>query len=510
VGTQAAAAIVVGVSNGRGRNGFSLMNAMRIGIIGGGPGGLMTAYRIEQRAKFPCELTLFESSGRLGGKIMTPHFRALPVRYEAGAAELYDYSRLGPDPLKELVEELGFKTRPMWGEAVLLGGHVLQSEADIARMLGEDAARALRDFGARATASIDTAEYYEPDWQAANRNPLGAVSFASLLDAVENEAARKFLEVSVHSDVATEPWKTNAIYGLQNYLMMDPEYMQLYSIEGGLERLPRELAGRIGARICLNQPVVAVEHDAEDDSYVVSSRRSGALVSEEFDIVVVALPVNWIPLVEWRGTTLTRAMRKHVERYSSLAHYLRVSLLFERPFWRERIDGSYFMLDELGGACVYDETARDRLDPRGVLGCLLAGDAALTLGNLDDQSLIEHVSAALPDSLRDTNVPLLEGRVHRWLGAVSALPGGYPQQEPDERHLPAPNEHPWLFAVGDYLFDATLNGVLDSADTVVDYILEEVEEHLHALELDDRGHEPPASSDRATLELAPASQETVA
>jgi glycine/D-amino acid oxidase-like deaminating enzyme len=490
------------------------MNVMRIGIIGGGPGGLMTAYRLEQRAKFPCELTLFEAASRLGGKILTPHFRTLPVRYEAGAAELYDYSRLGPDPLRELVDELGFKTRPMWGDAVVLGDRVLHGESDIGRELGEATLRCLREFAARARSHIGTGEYYEPDWRASNEDPLAAVTFASLLDELEDEDARKFLEVSVHSDVATEPWKTNAIYGLQNYLMMHPEYMQLYSIEGGLERLPRELAARIGAKICLNQPVLAVERDEEDDGYLVSSRVGGQIVTEEFDIVVVALPINWIPLIEWRGETLRRAMRKHTQHYSSLAHYLRVSLLFEHPFWRDRIDGSYFMVDGLGGFCVYDETSRDRVDPRGVLGCLLAGDAALTLGNLEDQSLVEHVHAALPASLRDPGVPLLEGRVHRWLGAVSGLPGGHPTDDPDARHVPEPVDHPWLFAVGDYLFDATLNGVLDSADTVVDWILEEVEEHQRALELEGPASLPPESSDRATLDAElggdPAPHETVA
>jgi glycine/D-amino acid oxidase-like deaminating enzyme len=490
------------------------MNAMRIGIIGGGPGGLMTAYRLERRAKFACEITLFEASGRLGGKIMTPHFRTLPVRYEAGAAELYDYSQLGPDPLRELVEELGFKTRPMWGDAVLLGDRVLHADGDIRRELGEAAATMLDDFASRAAAHIRPRDYYEPDWQADNQDPFGGMTFAALLDEIEDDDARKFLEVSVHSDVATEPWKTNAIYGLQNYLMMRPEYMQLYSIEGGLERLPRELAARLGAKVLLNQPVLAVERDDEEDSYLVSSRVGEELVEDEFDILIVALPVNWIPLVDWRGTTLARAMRKHVAHYSNLAHYLRVSLLFDRPFWRERLDGSYFMVDGLGGFCVYDETAKDRMDPRGVLGCLLAGDAALTLGNLDDDTLIERVAAALPPSLRDPNVPRLEGRVHRWLGAVSGLPGGYPIAEPDARHVPEPLEHPWFFAVGDYLFDATLNSVLDSADTVVDWILEEVEEHQSTLALEERVETPPDSSERAlrdaNFEPPSPPQETVA
>src|SRR5262249_36321877 len=70
----------------------------------------------------------------------------------------------------------------------------------------------------------------------------------------------------------------------------------------------------------------------------------------------------------------------------------------------------------------------------------------------------------------------LEGRVHRWVGTVNGLPGGRPAREPDSRHLPEPTQHSGLFVVGDYLFDSTLNGVLDSADVVAEWIMEEIEE----------------------------------
>jgi hypothetical protein len=63
--------------------------------------------------------------------------------------------------------------------------------------------------------------------------------------------------------------------------------------------------------------------------------------------------------------------------------------------------------------------------------------------------------------------------VQRWAGAVNALPGGFPAREPDSRHQPEPKDHPGLFVMGDYLFDSTINGVLDSADTVTDWIVEE-------------------------------------
>ncbi len=83
------------------------MRMKHVGIIGGGPGGLMTAYLLEKMADTPVRTTLFEASYRLGGKVLTPCFDRVPVRYEAGAAEFYDYAHFDDDPLKDLITELG-------------------------------------------------------------------------------------------------------------------------------------------------------------------------------------------------------------------------------------------------------------------------------------------------------------------------------------------------------------------------------------------------------------------
>ncbi|MFM7835625.1 MAG: NAD(P)-binding protein, partial [Planctomycetaceae bacterium] len=63
---------------------------IRIAIVGGGPGGLMTAWLLSRLANQPISITLLEASQRTGGKILTPRFRSLPVSYEAGGAEFYD------------------------------------------------------------------------------------------------------------------------------------------------------------------------------------------------------------------------------------------------------------------------------------------------------------------------------------------------------------------------------------------------------------------------------------
>src|SRR5262249_13971556 len=100
-----------------------IMSRIRVGIIGGGPGGLMTAYLHDKRTPVACEVTLYEASSRVGGKVLTSQFESVPLAYEAGAAELYDYSQSGVDPLRQLVAELGLTTSPMGGEVIVLGEH---------------------------------------------------------------------------------------------------------------------------------------------------------------------------------------------------------------------------------------------------------------------------------------------------------------------------------------------------------------------------------------------------
>jgi monoamine oxidase len=440
---------------------------MRVAIIGGGPSGLMTANLLQQYRP-EAQVTLFEASNRLGGKLITTKFNALPAAYEAGTAELYDYSMTGEDPLRELVRELGLTTRPLHSKTVVIRGNLLQSDTDIRYRLGQPALDALEAFRCRARSLISAEDYYESDWKLHNKSPLARQTFQELLASVPNEQAREYIRVSAHSDLATEPHQTNAIYGLHNFLMNEPSYMSLYTIEGGLEQLTQRLAARLDAQVRLSHRVTSVEKTAQ---------RTYRVDSEVFDSVIVALPNNWIPEIEWRGAELSAAMHAHHAYYDYPAHYLRITMLFHSPFWRNQIDESYFMLDDFGGCCVYDQSPSSG---PGVLGWLLAGEAAMNWSNFDDQTIIARVLESLPESLGYRPGMLIEGQVHRWIASVNGLPAGNPQKDPVARHVPEPSENPRLLVVGDYLFDSTLNGALDSADTAVDLLLQEIPELVTA------------------------------
>ena len=63
-----------------------------------------------------------------------------------------------------------------------------------------------------------------------------------------------------------------------------------------------------------------------------------------------------------------------------------------------------------------------------------------------------------------------------------ALPGGLPARDVVTNHRPEPKDHGGLVVVGDYLFDSTLNGVLDSADTVVECIIDDIQTTLNVIQ----------------------------
>ncbi|QDT39280.1 flavin monoamine oxidase family protein [Stratiformator vulcanicus] len=443
------------------------MHQWRVGIVGGGPGGLMSAYDLQKSASAPLAITIFEATERCGGKILTPHFNNAPIRYEAGAAEFYDYSHFDEDPLKDLILELGLPISRMGGSAFIFGHQKFTSLDDITDYLGHDVAQAFKDFDNRAREEMTPQEFYHSDDPEGVTGTLNC-DFDSRLSTITHSTARKLIEMVIHSDLATEPAQTTACYGLQNYLMNDPAYMQLYGIVGGNERLPQELAARSSASFRMSSPVREVLK--VDESLRVVSEVDGQPCYDDFDYVIIALPHNQLQSVSFQSTRLSQAINTHYNTYHFPAHYLRISALFERPFWREEHSDSFWMLEDFGGCCLYDESSRDPSCTHGVLGWLIAGEAAAVMSELSDEALIGKALETLTQLDSQSCSGFIEGQVHRWSGAVNAIPAGKTPQPHDRRHQPEPIEHPNLFFVGDYLFDSTLNGVLDSAQYVAAWI----------------------------------------
>ncbi|MBM4022711.1 MAG: hypothetical protein FJ284_10825 [Planctomycetes bacterium] len=129
------------------------------------------------------------------------------------------------------------------------------------------------------------------------------------------------------------------------------------------------------------------------------------------------------------------------------------------------------MLDAFGGCCLYLESSREPAATSGVLGWLVAGEAATELAGWSDAAVAAAALDTLPPPFATLRNGLIETRVHCWIGAVSGLPGGWKPLPLERRHRPAAGSHPRLFVVGDYLYDTTLNGVLDGAEHVAGWVV---------------------------------------
>ena len=445
-----------------------------LAIVGGGPGGLMSAWYLKRKLGDLCRVTIFEASDRLGGKILTRKFDKAPAMYEAGVAEIYDYSMTGPDPLRELIQHFGLQTIPMDAAQVQLDSELLNDVPDMRRKYGPKTADAIEAFRRKCTELVSPIEYYEGVGAHDNEHPWAHLTAEEVLDReVDDATAKHFFKVMARSDIATESHNTNGLNALKNFVMDVDGYIGLYSIQNGNEQLIECLQSEVDADIQLNHRILKVGKTAAG-RYRLNMMNGKGPEARDFDLVLVCLPHSWLATMGWEGEDLRRSMVKHIAYFDRPAHYLRISLLFDEPFWGDKIPGAWFMSEAFGGCCVYNEGARHDVGKHGVLNFLIAGSDALAFANLSEQELIEAALKSLPSSLGDARAYFMEGKVHRWLSSVNALPGGLPVRDVMTNHRPEPKQHPGLVVVGDYLFDSTLNGLLDSSDAATDIILTEM------------------------------------
>jgi monoamine oxidase len=443
---------------------------MKVAIVGAGPGGLMTARLLEQKCGAAWSATVFEASNRIGGKLHTRKFSKADAAYESGVAECYGYAS-GDDPLRSLVADLGLQTIPTAGSTVVMDGHIIRDDEDLARVGGPATRAAVESFRAISARALSVDEWRGRLPAESPRDPSAALTGTDLLELVDDDLARRYLALLAHSDLAAEPHQTSARYALRKMVMGLPGYGSVYAIRGGMEELPRRLAQHLTRTgLELNARVVRLGRHA-DGGYSLTVRRGCELAVEQADVVVLAVPHGALYAIECAGDELRHNFAAHIAAYDRPGHYLRVSLLFDRAFWRTELTGAWFMLDAFGGCCVYDESTRHQHESCGVLGWLIAGADALMLCNADDGTLAELAVGSLPGGLAETaRRSLCECRVHRWAGAVSARPGRSTGAGSEGLPLLDRSGHGGLCVVGDYLFDATLNGVLRSATNVADVI----------------------------------------
>ena len=279
-----------------------------------------------------CEATVFEADTRLGGKIKTCQFAGVGP-YEAGAAEIYDYSRLGPDPLHDLiVRELGLPIKYISGGPCVIDGKIMVETEDLAKPFGERARDEALSFRKRCADLLNPEDYYLSVAEEDNAHPWLKIPGDALLEReFTDDVARRYIRAMAHSDVAADPHLTNGLTFLKNVLMDVDGYMDIFAVVGGNEQIMTRLVEELDAEIRMNANVTAVEPLA-DGTYRLEMQVNGHEETVTADYVVVALPLTALSSIHWRSEALEIAMDKHVGYFDRPGHYIRATLSIQAAF----------------------------------------------------------------------------------------------------------------------------------------------------------------------------------
>ena len=435
--------------------------ATRIGIVGAGFSGLLSAYVLERRFGDQVEIDVWEAGDRPGGRVRTTRAPEAGVSYEAGVAELYDIA--GNPQLRNLIRHLGLETRPLTGTPYfVVDDRVLRDDRALEGLLGRRGMDRLRRFWEEGTALRPPADYALAGREKDNGHPWQQRTFEDVLSGIDDPRCEWFTAMQCHSDLATEPPRTSGLFGMDNLLIDHPGYCSMYTLSAGNEGLTGALAGQVRSPLSLGTAVTHVTADEDAGLRVTLRGPDGGRRDVEVDELLVTLPPAGLRAIRWRDERLRDAVDGHVRHHDHGTAYLRVTLLFRRRFWRRELPEDYFVSDAFGGVTVYDQSPDEGSAGPGVQSWLLGGAPALEYASKPDADIVAAVLAAMPGAVPVPDGMPVRGCVDRWTGVagVSALPGGVPLRPLRQRHGPDPR-WPQVQFIGDYLYDATLCGALD-------------------------------------------------
>jgi len=445
---------------------------VQVAVVGAGFSGLMSAFLLEKILGPDIDIVIFESSGRLGGRICTLELGGPDSYYDSGAAELYEIA--GGYSLKALVHALGLQTRDMVATPFFhFADALLRCEDDFQAVLGTPARAALTRFWELLTSMRTPDQYALAGHPADNCHPWSRQSFSETLRLIEDAQARHFTEVQVHSDVSTEPDLTTGLFGVDNLLVDHPDYVQMFTLVGGNEQLVHALAERISARVLLNAHVTQICAQ-RGGSYEVTY--TGELTRRfHADYILVTPPPLSLDTICWTPTPLESAIRAHIRHHRYPADYVRVTLRTTERVWADELPEDYFVCQGLGGTTVYEKSILSDSQEIPILSLLIGGRHATELAHRPDGEVFHRVLQALPDEAHIDRNLVSTFRVDRWTNevGVSRLPGGVPLRPLAKRHAPSA-DYPNVFMLGDYLYDTTINGALDACVFVTKSICENV------------------------------------
>lgn len=383
-------------------------NPETIIVVGAGPAGLATAHRLRGSAK---RVIVLEARDTAGGRVRTIRAPFDGGLYgEAGAARISEAHSFTLGWANEM--NLSVTPFAATNGAALLTVHGkrfsssdneslravdLDLRADEERGLTPGALlnRYIGDALADVGALDPSAETYR-SWQAYDSETWP--NWLRNRGASESAVALMTL--------GADPMALSALYVLRQ-IALHGGARRYYTIQGGMDRLPKTIAADLGDSVKYNAAVVAIDQGSRNVtvSYVESGRKSTITA----DRVVLAVPFSTLR----RMTITPRFSAEKTQAIDSLAYYpaTRVLLQTRDRFWAKA---------GMNGAARTDyalETWDDSYGQDGNAGLLsgtIGGRMDEALAPLDARMRLEAVKKMMSQPFPEIATALEKSVIHRW------------------------------------------------------------------------------------------------
>jgi monoamine oxidase len=383
VGLAAAAVPGLGLSGcGGGGGGRAGSAAGRVVVVGGGLGGLATAWQLQQEG---VEVTVLEATPAVGGRVRT--WRVGDIYAEAGGEFVDGRHR----HLMDLLDQVGLELEPVGTGTEDLDGVLLH----------RGRRRALSEvFSGGLGAGLDRVE--EALLEAADGFPrlddpaahidarsIDGRSVADLLDGLGLDAATRWLAGRLVVNEATvEPEDLSLLFWAQQVAAAAEDDVEAYRIGGGNAALAERLADELGDAVLLGTPATEIQVDAQG----VTVRSHDTAFSAER--VVLAVPPTVVDRIRMQGRTPDVLLTALAELH--LGDATKVLAAFDDRHWRDAgYDGDAITDLELGATWEGPTGSAG-----GPLMALAGGAGAIELLALsqDITALHEQLRAVWPDA----------------------------------------------------------------------------------------------------------------
>ncbi len=382
-----------------------------IAIVGGGVAGLTLAYRL---AKAGRRATIYEASGRLGGRMFTKRdFNTEGMFCELGG-ELVDSNHA---PLIALAKELGvgierLKAEKDAGEDIYAIGGRLHTEHELLRA-GKGGFLTI----ARQMANDKEALTDKSDNWTARAHQLDQISIAAYLAQFHGKAPAWVIELLdlAYCGEYGVPTDQQSALNLVDFMAPDPtgdfamfgKSDEAFRISGGSSALPDALAARLGDGISIKRSHALEAIGMEEGVLVLSFKTDQRSVQAAYDTVVLALPFTKLREVAGLDGLGLDAMKLKSIRELGYGDNAKIMVGTTGRPWESlaahlpvRSNGEFYSKDF---QVVWD-TSRGQPGKRGILTNFLTGteDQAEALTRM--QHGLRAISPAMADSLDTSNV----------------------------------------------------------------------------------------------------------